>query len=69
MWASENGHTETLALLLANKADVHAADRVIIICDRLNFYFTSEIAWMDLCNGGFTRRTHQNTRAASGQQS
>jgi len=31
MWASENGHTETLALLLANKADVHMADQVIII--------------------------------------
>jgi hypothetical protein len=30
MRASESGHTETLALLLANNADVHAADKVII---------------------------------------
>jgi ankyrin repeat protein len=26
--ASENGHTETVALLLANKADINAADKV-----------------------------------------
>ncbi len=26
--ASEKGHTETLALLLANKADINAADEV-----------------------------------------
>ena len=26
--ASANGHTETLALLLANKADINAADKV-----------------------------------------
>ncbi len=26
--ASENGHTETLALLLANKADINAANKV-----------------------------------------
>jgi hypothetical protein len=26
--ASQNGHTETLALLLANKADIHAARKV-----------------------------------------
>jgi hypothetical protein len=26
--ASQNGHTETLALLLANKADINAADKV-----------------------------------------
>jgi hypothetical protein len=26
--ASEQGHTETLALLLANKADINAADKV-----------------------------------------
>jgi hypothetical protein len=31
MAASEGGHTKTLALLLANKADVHAATEVIII--------------------------------------
>ena len=39
MVASKGGHTETLALLLTNKADVHAADRVITIIDRLNFLF------------------------------
>jgi hypothetical protein len=64
----EWSHRDTRAAS-GHKADVHAADRVIIICDRLIFYYTSEIAWMDLCNGGFTRRTHRNTRAASGQQS
>jgi ankyrin repeat protein len=26
--ASQNGHTETLALLLANKADINAASKV-----------------------------------------
>jgi ankyrin repeat protein len=26
--ASENGHTETVALLLANKADINAANKV-----------------------------------------
>ena len=26
--ASEHGHTETVALLLANKADINAADKV-----------------------------------------
>jgi hypothetical protein len=31
MVASEDGHAETLALLLANKADLHIADQVIII--------------------------------------
>jgi hypothetical protein len=30
MIASDGGHTETLVLLLANKADVHAADKVIV---------------------------------------
>ena len=37
MMASQEGHTETLALLLANKADVHAADQVIIIIERFHF--------------------------------
>jgi hypothetical protein len=31
MRASFLGRTETLALLLANNADVHAADKVIIL--------------------------------------
>jgi hypothetical protein len=31
MKASQRGHIETLALLLANKADVHAAAEVFII--------------------------------------
>ena len=31
MLASQEGLTETLALLLANKAELHAADEVIII--------------------------------------
>ncbi len=31
MWASRGGHTKTIALLLANKADINVADRVIII--------------------------------------
>jgi hypothetical protein len=31
MGASRGGHTETLTLLLANKADANMADRVIII--------------------------------------
>ncbi len=31
MRASEYGHTETLALLLASKADLHATDKVIDI--------------------------------------
>jgi hypothetical protein len=26
--ATQNGHTETLMLLLANKADIHAANKV-----------------------------------------
>jgi hypothetical protein len=40
MLASLKGHTESLALLLANKADVLAADQVIFIFDRLDlFYF------------------------------
>jgi hypothetical protein len=30
-WASECGYTDTLALLLANKADVNAATKVVII--------------------------------------
>jgi hypothetical protein len=38
MRASRNGHSETLALLLSNKADVHAADEVNIII--LSFKFT-----------------------------
>ncbi len=31
MGAASGGHTETLSLLLANKADVHVVDQVIII--------------------------------------
>jgi ankyrin repeat protein len=31
--ASQEGHTETLALLLANKADINAADKV----DQFNY--------------------------------
>jgi hypothetical protein len=31
MLASQEGHTEKFMLLLANKADVHATDLVIII--------------------------------------
>jgi hypothetical protein len=58
MWASVKGHTETLALLLANKADVHAADQVIIIIWMFRFYFTLKIGRNDLFNFGFTTRTH-----------
>jgi hypothetical protein len=43
MGASSGGHTDTLALLLANKADSNAADRVIIIIGSLEFYYTFEI--------------------------
>ena len=68
MSASIDGHTETLALLLANKADVQAADQVIIISLLLEFYFIMEIEWIYLCIVGFTKRTYQDTRAASGQQ-
>ncbi len=40
MLASLKGHTESLALFLAKKADVHAADQVIFIFYRLDlFYF------------------------------
>jgi hypothetical protein len=69
MWASQEGHTETLALLLANKADVHAADQVIIIILSLEFYFMMEIGWAYLCSIVITSRTHRDTRAASGKQS
>ncbi len=69
MCASQEGHTETLALLLANNADVQAADQVIIIILLLEFYFIMKIEWIYLCNVRFTRRTHRDTRAASGQQS
>ena len=68
MWASQEGHTETLALLLANKADVHATDQVIIIILLLELNFLMEIGWSYLCSSGFTKRTHRDTRAASGQQ-
>jgi hypothetical protein len=37
MSASSGGHTETLALLLANNADVHAADQVIIMIQPFEF--------------------------------
>ena len=37
MLASLKGHTETLALLLANKADVHAASKVIITILSIEF--------------------------------
>jgi hypothetical protein len=39
MRATEYGHTETLALLLANKADVHTADEVVIIIRSFGFLF------------------------------
>jgi hypothetical protein len=39
MIASRSGHTETLALLLANKADVHTADEVVIIIRSFGFLF------------------------------
>jgi hypothetical protein len=67
MEASRGDHTETLALLLANKADADAADRVII--KSIKFYYTFEIVWRNLCNLGFKRWSHRETRAASGQQS
>ncbi len=69
MGASRGGHTETLALLLANQADANAADRVIIIICSFEFHFTFEIVWRNLCNLGFKRWSHRETRAASGQQS
>jgi hypothetical protein len=37
MFASSGGHTETLALLLANRADVHATDQVIIMIQPFEF--------------------------------
>jgi hypothetical protein len=40
MCASNGGHTETLALLLANKADVHVANKVIVIIFTLKFFYT-----------------------------
>ena len=58
MVASRGGHTETLALLLANKADVHAATKVIILVRSIQVYFTLVIGRNDLCNAGFARRTH-----------
>ncbi len=69
MVASLYGHTETLALLLTHKADVHAADEVIIIDRSLEFYFTFELEWKYLSDASFTRWSHRDTRAASGQQS
>jgi ankyrin repeat protein len=38
MWASRGGHTETLALLLANKADINVATKVAIIVCSLEFF-------------------------------
>ena len=37
MLASQNGHTEALALLLANGANVNAADKVIQNLSTINF--------------------------------
>jgi hypothetical protein len=37
--ASLGGHTETIALLLANKADVHAADQVIVMIQPFEFIY------------------------------
>jgi hypothetical protein len=69
MKASQGGHTETLALLLANKADVHASDNVIIIFRSFEIDITCAIARMELRNVCYIWRTHRDTRAASGQQS
>ncbi len=44
--ASYGGHTATLALLLANNADVNAADDVVIIIWSFELYFTFEIGWI-----------------------
>ncbi len=68
MAASDMGHSETLALLLANKADVHAANQVIITW-LFEYHFSFEIVWIYLCYESFIRWSHWNTRAASGQQS
>jgi hypothetical protein len=54
MKASVNGHTETLALLLANGADVHATDQVIIMIQPFEFYFTFKIEWRYLCIEGIS---------------
>ncbi len=66
MRASLRGHTETLALLLANKADVHAVDQVIITL-MFQSCFTLKIETIYLCNVGFSKGTHRNTCVASGQ--
>jgi hypothetical protein len=68
MAASEGGHTETLSLLLANKADVHATLAVIIMIPPFEFGFTLEIEWIYLCDEGFREWSHRDTRAAFGQQ-
>ena len=67
--ASARGLAETLALLLANKADVHASDHVIIIFRSFEIDVTCEIAWMELRNVCYARRTHRDTRAAFVPQS
>jgi ABC-type phosphate/phosphonate transport system substrate-binding protein len=69
MFATFGGHTETLAQLLANKADVHAANEVVIAIVSFEIHVTFDIAWNDLRNVGFEFGTHRDTRAASGQQS
>jgi hypothetical protein len=69
MGASRGGHTETLALLLANKADANAADEVIGIIGSFEFHFTFDIVRRNLCDWGFKRWSHRDTRSASGQPS
>ncbi len=69
MKASGSGRTETLALLLANKAHVHAFDKVIIIFRSFEIDVTCAIAWMELRIVCYDWRTHRDTRAASVPQS
>jgi ankyrin repeat protein len=54
--ASQEGHTQTLALLLANKADVNAADKVqqlkLLSCLKLIY---NELQDKDICVSYYQR--------------
>ncbi len=51
MYATEGGHTETLALLLSLKADVHTPSKVIIAIVSFEYsvlYFDYSLVWVFL---------------------
>ena len=83
MWASQNGHTEALALLLANGANVNATEQAmhnnflkamnwteipLKIYPFVLLALLLNLGWVYLCYACFRKRAHSGSCASTCQR-